>query len=85
MLYHELRRRKDWLEISHQIRRLSGGSSSLDQSFFLSHERLREILLSVPKNFDYFWKPELDRMEGLNYRRGKKALTGESIMPAVSQ
>lgn len=76
MLYHELRRRKDWLEISHQIRRLSGGSSSLDQPFFIRHERLREILLSVPQNFDYFWKPALDKNGRIKLSKGQKGAYG---------
>jgi len=72
MLYHELRRRKNWKEVFHEIRKLPGGSSSLDMPVFVREERLKEILLSVPEAFSYFWRPELDAKKHVKLDKKQK-------------
>ncbi len=54
-LYHELRRRKDWNEIVSDISNLGGGSSGVDLPQYVSPERLKVILCSVPEPFPYYW------------------------------
>lgn len=57
MLYHELRRRKDWPEISHQIRKFAGGSSGADRPLFIGEETLKPYCFLFPRPFLIFGNP----------------------------